>query len=341
MKPQTKTTKDKYALAVLISDIHFNLKTVDIASVALQQAYDYANDADLPLIIAGDLHDTKANVRGECINAINKILEPGMVDTYIIVGNHDLINEKSNENSLGFIKNATIVNYSHRMFNPIQLIAYQSNVETFKMLVNSTPKNRIIICHQGLIGTEAGEYFHDKSAIDMAELPDRRIISGHYHTRQTIELPNGGFWDYIGNPYTLTFGEAKDPEKGFQVLYSDGSLEFIPTNLRKHIVIDIPYDKIDIQLEDYAMLTPANLVWVKIRGPKEELVKLNKQEVGSELGLHIPFKLELISDKVETKQFTTQTKDQSKLFDEVIQNQSGITNDKKKTLKKLWKHYAS
>lgn len=337
---QRQTKINRRAIAVLISDIHFNLKTIDVASAALQQAYDYANDSDLPLVIAGDLHDTKANIRGECINAINKIFEPYMVKTYILVGNHDLINEKASENALGFIKNATLVPSTNSDHETFSMVPYYSNADAFVKAVKEDCHGRIIICHQGITGTNSGEYFQDKSAVNAKDLPkDIRIISGHYHTRQTIELPNGGTWDYIGNPYTLNYGEAKDPEKGFQVLYSDGSLEFVPTNLRKHITVELTPNKHNMIAENLTY-GPEDLLRVKLNGSRENLTYWTKTKVAEALKITIPFKLELIPDKVETAA-PTKSLSQAEVLDQLIESATGIEKETKKRLKNLWKSYVN
>jgi hypothetical protein len=69
-----------------------------------------------------------------------------------------------------------------------------------------------------------------------------------------------------GNPYTISFGEANDSEKGFLVVNDNGSFINIPTNLRKHIVKDITLDYI----EDDIILNINNtndLIWLKINAP--------------------------------------------------------------------------
>ena len=76
-------------IAVLISDVHYNLTTLPLADAAMRQAIAEANSLGVPLIVAGDLHDTKANLRGECVNAMIEAF--AMLDhgCYILRGNHD------------------------------------------------------------------------------------------------------------------------------------------------------------------------------------------------------------------------------------------------------------
>src|SRR5882757_6401470 len=93
--------------AVLISDVHYNVHTLKLADAAVRMAVAKANELNVPLIVAGDLHDTKANVRGEWINGmrdtfklVTKVVGWNGEDikrVYILRGNHDAINEKSAE----------------------------------------------------------------------------------------------------------------------------------------------------------------------------------------------------------------------------------------------------
>ncbi len=57
-------------IAVIISDVHYDLNTLEVADAALTKAVSKANDLDVMLIICGDLHNTKANLRAECIDAM-------------------------------------------------------------------------------------------------------------------------------------------------------------------------------------------------------------------------------------------------------------------------------
>ena len=63
---------NKHPIAVLISDVHYNLQNLKVADAAMNLAIDKALDLGIDLIVAGDLHDTKANLRGECVSVMRK-----------------------------------------------------------------------------------------------------------------------------------------------------------------------------------------------------------------------------------------------------------------------------
>lgn len=322
---QTKTRK--HPRAILISDIHFNIQTLDLASNALRQAIDKSNILNIPLIVAGDIHDSKANIRGECIKAMLDTFELATIKPYVIVANHDRINERSPEHSLEFLRNAvTLIEQPTNKFLGLWLLPYDHDADNLRKFLKTISKGRTLIMHQGIQGSNSGDYIQDKSAITKEDAAGFRVISGHYHTRQTIVLPDGGQWDYIGNPYTLNFGEANDPPKGFQVLYMDGSLEFIPTNLRKHIIYDMGYS------DEYKPSHNSNdLAWVKIRGTKEQLARVSKQDFSN-------VKLDLIptDTKTSTKGLSSSLL-QFEVLDSIIGSLSDTSTERKERLKKLWK----
>ncbi len=327
-------------IAVVINDIHYDLPTLEPADASLNQAIDKANALQVQLVVAGDLHNTKANMRAECVNRLIKTIQKCDFMPWILSGNHDRINEKSHEHALNFLSP-----YAHVLDHPVHLggadklrsylIPYYHNPEELRTYLKTIPKGARLIMHQGIIGSNSGEYIQDKSAITKDDVAGFRVISGHYHARQDIELPDGGLWSYTGNPYTLNFGEANDPPKGFHILMDDGSLEFVPTNLRKHVVIEIEVGK-EVKLPD---ITLEDIVKVKLKGTKEQLQshEFSKQNIRIELGLG-DFKLELIPLDTETQApEAKQTLSQAEILDSMIDSLTNTEDKTKVRLKQLWK----
>jgi DNA repair exonuclease SbcCD nuclease subunit len=308
------------------------------------KAIKYANETNLPLLVCGDLHDTKANIRGECIKTIINVFKELKVDSYTLVANHDRINEKSVEHSLEFIRPYTnlIETSSYEKQLKLYLIPYYSDADELREYFKSVPKGSTLIMHQGIIGSEAGHYIQDKSAITKEDVAGLRVISGHYHKRQTIKLPDNGTFDYIGNPYTLGFGEAKDPEKGFQILHDDGSLSFVPTNLRKHVIIEADLSTDTEEWFNGPIMAGngvSDLVWLKVNGTKEELNKFNKTKWLRNKGIIQNVRLDLIPTETTTyKQQPTNVK-QEEVLDNLIESLTNTTSEQKQRLKSLWKEF--
>jgi len=327
------TSKPK---AVLISDVHYNINTLKLADASMRLAIAKANALNVPLIVAGDLHDTKASLRGECVSAMIETFKLAGIIPYVLVGNHDKINEKSEDNAIEFLQG-----YAHLIKVPLYsmpldlyLVPYQHDPEALLKYLGRVPKGSQLIMHQGRTESDYGDYIQDKSALSKDAYTDFRVISGHYHTRKNYEH-GGNVFSYIGNPYTLTFGEAKDPEKGFQVLYQDGSLEFIPTNLRKHIKFDISATDLN---GGQVAVNADDLVFVKLSGTKEQLDNVSKDDI--QQALKIPtknFKLELTAtdSQIDTKNIPKSI-NQADIIDSLIDSMK-YSNEQKQRLKSLWK----
>jgi DNA repair exonuclease SbcCD nuclease subunit len=330
-------------IAVLTADVHYNLNTLEVADKAMRMAIAKANELKVPFIVAGDLHDTKANLRGECVKAMLETFRLCEMAPYILVGNHDKINEKGLDHSLEFLDDT-----AHLVKFPVyvrqidaHLVPYQSEVSTLEGILNEIPKGSLLIMHQGVQSANMGHYVQDKTSLPKEALRDFRVISGHYHCRQDIKCgpPRRGatgLFSYIGNPYSLSFGEAKDPPKGFQVLYDDGLMEFVPTNLRKHVVEELDLDALQLYIDTCARPKPGDLLWLKVKGPKSELSKLNKREIGQRLLGHSNFKLDLIAIDSEVVEHKAQELTGEQVFDNIIDS-LGETQEEKQYLKALWR----
>ena len=201
----------------------------------------------------------------------------------------------------------------------------------------------MIICHQGVYGADMGEYVQDKSAVPAEWLEGRRVVSGHYHKAQTIKCGDTGVWDYIGSPYTITFAEANDGPKGFRVLYSDGSLEQVPTNLRRHCIAEIehrPDGWLITQGPCADEVVPSDLLWLKVKGPSLELAKVNKKWLAESFGFKGGYKLDKIpTDAPTLAPQELENKTNPELMDLLIDS-SEESDETKKELKTLWRSIA-
>jgi len=283
-------------IAVVISDIHFNLQNLELATEALCSSIETAQKLHVPLVIAGDLHDTKALLRGEILNRFHEIFSKDLgITIYFIVGNHDLLNEKQHEHSLNFLKQygihiITVPSMDHSYL--FYMFPYYTSSAKLLEDLSYIPKNSICIMHQGFLGAQMGEYIQDKSSLDPTNVNHLTVISGHYHKHQTL-----GTVTYIGSPYTITYAEANDGPKGYLVLYEDGSFERVILNLRKHIIIEESIK--DFFLKEYPYVYKRDLVWIKLHGKRSELFSLDKKLISKKLEID-NYKLDFIINQEQT-----------------------------------------
>jgi DNA repair exonuclease SbcCD nuclease subunit len=337
-----KTTRPKRKpTAVVISDPHFNQNSIPLASRAVSAALKLAEDLGLPFIIAGDLNDTKAIIRAEVANAIIKILKGAKVPVYVMEGNHDKINEKADEHGLNYLRPyATIVDEPTYVEGIGHFIPYQNDVEKLRNILatRDKSKSRVLIMHQGVQGAHMGDYVVDKTSIEASALADFKCISGHYHRHQTV-----GTLTYIGSPYTISFGEANDGEKGFLILYSDGSFEREILDLRRHVIIEtdtrILLEAAEVGADPFELPRPTDLLWLKVKGPFSELEALRKSDIAKLIG-RADFKLDKIcagSDGAQPERIERiERMTDAQVMDMVI-DRLEESGDQKSALKALWR----
>lgn len=334
--------RQKYdPIAVLISDVHYSLSTLKLADAAMRMAIAKANDLGVPVVVAGDLHDSKANLRGECIKAMIDTFKLAKVTPIVIVGNHCKINEKSLEHSLEFLRPcATIVDKPISNLIPHWTMApYFSDVEALRTYLKTLPPNSNIIMHQGLQGADSGEYFLDKTALHENDLAGHNVISGHYHHGLDKVLPNGGHHKFLGNPYTLGFGEAAQGTKGYYTLYCNNDMDFHASGLPKHTVITgtVKTGGISYNIDTFSP-DKEDSVLFRISGPSDLLISVKKEEIAFEMCHTGNVKLELIpTDVVEIKEDVSKATS----LDFVIDALSGVEELRKVRLKELWKDLLS
>lgn len=301
-----------------------------MASKALQAAMDKATELEVPLVVAGDLHDNKAIIRAEVANRLLEIFKGYVGQSFILVGNHDLINEKSTEHGLNYLRPySTIIDeptfdYTHKLF----MIPYQNDSQKLMSFVKGVRSGTILIMHQGFKGAYLGDYIQDKTSIDPILVKDFRIISGHYHKHQSISTVT-----YIGNPYTLTFGEANDGPKGFLILNSDGTFTREILKLRKHVIKEFSsVDDLSGHICAFGELfcNENDLLWIKVKDKKENLT-FDKKDLVSFLCVK-DFKLDLIPTDAPIQPVQIEKKTDSEILDALIDQL-----EDKDYLKKLWK----
>ena len=117
------------------------------------------------------------------------------------------------------------------------------------------------------------------------------VFVGHYHNRTHVK-PN---IEYIGSSRQANFGE--DEEKGYTLLYMDGSTEFVKNNVNlRYQVIDVGADQVNTHLKDRLDESRADGRYrtkVRIHGTAAQVSAIRKDEL-LEAGAN---KVEVVSEE--------------------------------------------
>ena len=274
-----------------ISDVHIKLSTEDVSIFVLNQVAERARELKVPVIINGDLNDTKALLRSECIKSlIDYFHKYSDITFYINVGNHDLNNKNSEGHSLEFldllgnvhvVSQPSILNFDNELF---MMIPYQKSNEDFKAAIDLAKKNQVtrLFTHQGFMSAFMGDYVVDDSSVSPDEVKDFEIvIAGHYHMAQRV---NGNI-QFLGSPYTVNFGESSHDKYiwDFGILDEKIVMKETSTQARRHVQVEV-LDK--LPRKNKALVMPeGTLLKVLLKGTKEFCTKIKKDKLKEIYGI--------------------------------------------------------
>jgi exonuclease SbcD len=252
----------KTAIALLINDIHVSKDNIFEFQANWDEALAICEKRNIPeIIVGGDLWQSRSAQTLSTLmvvrHAIIKATKAGL-DITLAEGNHDLVDQES------------ILGYSHLfseypnvyVIDDYAALDYGDNTVLYvmsyfpengsftqrlqDMIAKDLDRNKynVLYIHEGINGALSTPC--DK------ELPVKifkdfdSVLVGHYHDRCQIKGTN---IEYIGASRQHNFGE--DEEKGYTILYSDGSYEFVKNQANiRYKVIDIPLSKVNTELLD-------------------------------------------------------------------------------------------
>lgn len=258
-------------IALLINDIHvnkdniaeFNLNWDEMCSICKREGI-----ADV--VVGGDMFTSRASQTLSTLLAVkHNILKLTSQDVFITIaeGNHDKVNQElidGYNHIWDHIKHVQVVDYYEPLlwegcdFVLLVLSYFPENGSFLDVLdnaVNSVLKKYpniakskediILYIHEGVHGA-LGDFEIPGEVPQEPLLGFKAVLCGHYHNRCKIKGTN---IEYIGSSRQHNFGE--DEEKGYTVLYSDGSYEFIKNEVNtRYRTIEIDADAADsLQLD--------------------------------------------------------------------------------------------
>lgn len=253
---------DKRPCALLMNDIHVSKDNIPEFKLNWDEALKVCADNDVSsLIIGGDLWQSRSSqtlnvliaVRNALILATNAGLEVTIAE-----GNHCKIDQES---IIGYshlfdkYPNVYVVDdYDSLSFGEhlvLHVMSYFPETGSFKSklkeLIASIKKTdtNILYCHEGIQGALGGMIL-DSELPQNIFTPFDRVLVGHYHNRCVIDGTN---IEYIGASRQHNFGE--DEEKGYTLLYDDGSYKFIKNQVnQRYMVLSITAQQINSKLID-------------------------------------------------------------------------------------------
>ena len=285
--------KGHYPCLLLLNDIHISKDNIPAFKANWQEAINICRKMDVKEIaIGGDLFFSRAAQTLDVLLAVHDALltatEHGIHVT-IAEGNHDKVNQ---ENERGychvFDQHSNVLVCDEFVSLPLgedcrfvlHMMGYFpedgsfcTRLDRLKEEALDPKRLNFLYIHEGINGALAQP--NDK------ELPAKifedfdKVFVGHYHNRTIIDKTR---IEYIGSSRQHNFGE--DEEKGYTVIYTDGSHEFIKNQANtRYRVIDVAAERAGLHLMDELREIDADgryKVKVRVHAPQAAMKSVDK-----------------------------------------------------------------
>lgn len=247
---------------LLLNDIHISKDNIPDFFLNWNEALSVCKRMGIQtIVLGGDLFFSRSSQTLDVLLAVHDALLAARsmnMDVILANGNHDLVNQEAVRGYCHVFDqhdNVLVIDEYHTLSNPewsftLHVIPYFPEDGSFmekldEVILNevSTGKLNYLYIHEGVNGALSRPAQNELPANIFGDFD--KVFAGHYHNRCKV-APN---IEYIGSARQHNFGE--DEEKGYTVLYADGTTEFIKNRAnQRYMVLDVPDDKVGIHLRD-------------------------------------------------------------------------------------------
>lgn len=279
----------KKAVALLLNDIHVGKDTIKDFKLNWKEAMDTAIDFQINhILVGGDLFLSRSSQNLAILLAVHDAFEECLdnnIKVTLIEGNHDLVDQEATRGYChvfdSFDNVRVIGDWGEIGFEDIGvgLISYfpengsfqEKHQELLKYFRETDYKKWILYIHQGIRGA-LSQPTDDELPASIFNDWDK-VLVGHYHNRCKFDNI-----EYIGSSRQHNFGE--DEEKGYTILFSDGSTQFIKnkTNTR-YKTLEVSFEEINSHIKEtiQELIEDGYKVKIKISCSSEQIKSLDKQ----------------------------------------------------------------
>jgi len=222
-----------------------------------------------------------------------------------IAGNHDKTDQDSSNSYLDVFNYENFTNHKDggctfigELWIGFMPYFTQSYLERLKEVEREVelhkPKHKILITHVAFNGVKNNDGSIVKGGIGKQDVAYwDKVLVGHYHDSSKV----GKNIHYIGSAYQNNYGE-NHTDKGFTVLYDDGSIKHAQSEFPRYIKFNIDVndtEKIDELLENYSN-SEDNIRFI-FSGSKTDLDKINLSRF-TDVGIDCKFESDEINEGI-------------------------------------------
>lgn len=298
-----------YPCLLLLNDIHVSKDNIPEFTANWREALDICRKMGIrDIALGGDLFLSRAAQTLDVLLAVHDALllaaEYGMHVT-MINGNHDKVNQESPRGYCHiFDQHDNVLVADDYIALPcpdgqrfiLHMVAYfpenGSFPEKLERVRLDPERLNYLYIHEGINGA-LSQPSDNELPVHLFEAFDK-VFVGHYHNRCIIPKTH---IEYIGSSRQHNFGE--DEEKGYTVIYTDGTHEFIKNKVNtRYKVLDVSAERAGLHLMDELREINADgryKVKVRVHAPQTAIKSVDKAAL-LEAGAT---KVELIADDEE------------------------------------------
>lgn len=278
----------KKPIALLFTDIHIERDGIDLVKSILEQSLALAKKNNISeIFLLGDIFTERTGQNMFCLNLFLwyvRKFESNGIRLILISGNHDKINQDIEDSYLdvysGYPNVVVVREYYCIKFAgfAFHFIPYFKDKKKIEGILNSfhTNDNDYLFTHLAFNGV-----MNNDGELVTEGIPSkwtkrfRKVFVGHYHNESIV----GSNIYYIGSSHAHNFGENNN--KGFTLLYNDGSHELVRSSFPKYIQKKIDLSVMNrVQIESLKKKYGGseNFIRFKFIGTDEQLVTIDKRE---------------------------------------------------------------
>lgn len=301
---------NKKAVGVFITDTHLDRDNGELVKSIFDQIIDVCKSYGVSRIFhGGDVFTNRSGQPLQCLTDWKDILEKlkeNEIQILVIPGNHDKTDADSDKSYLDVYSDISMRLFRRAGYIIVPdclvcMVPYYSDSkwlgefheleERIDELLEEgdIDKNysKILITHMGFDGVRNNDGSEVESIIKPSMFDDwDAVLIGHYHNASTLSENV----IYPGSAYQCNYGE-NITDKGFTVVYSDGSTEFVPSKFPKYIREDVDAtDKETLRnlLEKYDGEDYNHIRFV-FHGKKTDCEKINIADIQGKYGIDCKF----------------------------------------------------
>lgn len=298
----------KKVSAIFITDTHLGKNNVELVKNIFQQLKELCLDKHcLRVIHGGDVFTSRSGQPLSCLIAWNDILSDFAkegIKMDVIAGNHDKTDGDDESSYLDVFESKTFCvhrnggcfNIGNITFAMMPYFREEKWLDVFKRVdeeVNEEGKPiSILVTHIGFDGVMNNDGSKVNSSIKPGDFKKyNKVLIGHYHNASKL----GKNVYYTGSAYQSNFGETIT-EKGFTLIYDDGSIEHVQSTFpqyRKTIIDVSDKEALREALDDiYKNKRDDDNLRFVFRGSKTDCDKIDVCELQNNYGIDCKFEVE-------------------------------------------------